>query len=74
MCAKKDFTEAAILLGAAEKGRQNSGGEDMPNFPAEHEEVIFDLQHVFSEQELQELWSKGTSMTRSQVLAYSLEI
>lgn len=74
LCAKKAFTEAAILLGAAEKGRQNSGGEDMPNFPAEHEEVIYDLQHVFSEQELQELWSKGTSMTRSQALAYSLEI
>lgn len=74
LCAKKAFTESAILLGAAEKSRQSSGGEAMPNFPAEHEEVILDLQHVFSEQELQELWSKGKAMTRTQVLAYSLEI
>lgn len=74
VCNKKAFTEAAILLGAAEKGRQNSGGEDIPNFPAEHEKVIVDLKHVFSDQELHQLWSKGATMTRSQALAYSLEI
>ncbi|MGG4147473.1 tetratricopeptide repeat protein [Paenibacillus algorifonticola] len=74
LCAKKAFSEAAILLGAAEKGRQSSGGEAMPNFPAEHAEVILDLEHIFSEQELRILWSKGREMTRAQALAYALEI
>ncbi|WP_338556434.1 tetratricopeptide repeat protein [Paenibacillus sp. KS-LC4] len=72
--AKKAYSEAAILLGAAEKGRQSLGGEAMPNFPAEHAEAIIDLQQVFAGQELHELWSKGREMTRSQALAYSLDI
>ncbi|MBY0013410.1 tetratricopeptide repeat protein [Paenibacillus typhae] len=72
--SKKDYTEAAILLGAAEKGRQRSGAEAKPNFPLEHEEAFLALQHVFTEPKLGELWSKGREMSRFQALAYSLEV
>lgn len=74
LCANNAFFEATILLGAAEKGRQSYTGEATPNFPTEHAEALLNLQRVFTEQELHGWWSKGKEMTRSQALAYALEV
>ncbi|MFC9708990.1 helix-turn-helix domain-containing protein [Paenibacillus sp. NPDC056933] len=74
LCAKDAFSEAALLLGAAEKGRQSLDGESTPNFPAEHQETVLALQHALADQELHEWWNKGRGMSRSQALAYALEI
>ena len=71
--AKKAYPEAAILLSAAEKCRESFGGAAVPNFPVEHNVVLLDLQHVLNEQEMHDIWNKGKSLTKDQILAYSLE-
>ncbi|MNW55688.1 Tetratricopeptide repeat protein [compost metagenome] len=71
--AKKAYPEAVILLSAAEKCRESFGGAAVPNFPVEHNAVLLDLQHVLIEQEIRDIWNKGKSLTKDQILAYSLE-
>ncbi|WP_145407730.1 tetratricopeptide repeat protein [Paenibacillus xylanexedens] len=71
---KNTLLEAIILLGAAEKGRQNLDAENTPNFPVEYEEAILTLQHTVSDQEFREWWTKGRDMSQAQALAYALEI
>lgn len=74
LCANRIYSEAAIILGAAEKGRQSFEGDRNPNFTTEYQETILTLQQTLGEQELQKWWNKGRDMTRSQALAFSLEI
>ncbi|MEC0184671.1 NB-ARC domain-containing protein [Paenibacillus peoriae] len=71
--AKKAYPEAVILLSAAEKCRESFGGAVVPNFPLEHNLVLLDLQQVLNEQEMRDIWNKGKSLTKDQILAYSLE-
>ncbi|MBO3287164.1 NB-ARC domain-containing protein [Paenibacillus sp. FSL M8-0228] len=71
--AKKAYPEAVILLSAAEKCRESFGAAAVPNFPVEHNAVLLDLQHVLIEQEIRDIWNKGKSLTKDQILAYSLE-
>ncbi len=71
--AKKAYPEVVILLSAAEKCRERFGGAAVPNFPVEHSVVLLDLQHVLIEQEMRDIWNKGKSLTKDQILAYSLE-
>ncbi|MBJ8193523.1 hypothetical protein JDS79_43155, partial [Bacillus cereus] len=68
------LTDAAILLGAAEKGRQAYDEGSIPNFPDEHRKSVSAIQQGLQEQEWYRWWNKGKEMTQAQALAYALEI
>lgn len=74
LCAMDRFSEASLLLGAAEKGRQSFDRENVANFPVEHQETLLSLRQAMSDQELHRWWTKGTEMPRTQAIAYALEI
>lgn len=74
LCAQGALTEAAILLGAAEKGRQAYDEGRIPNFPDEHRKSVSAIQQGLQEQEWYRWWNKGKEMTQAQALAYALEI
>jgi predicted ATPase/transcriptional regulator with XRE-family HTH domain len=74
LCAQGALTDAAILLGAAEKGRQAYDEGSIPNFPDEHRKSVSAIQQGLQEQEWYRWWNKGKEMTQAQALAYALEI
>lgn len=73
LCAKKTYSEAAVLWGAAEKCRQYTGTVHRPDFPTEYRTTELKLRTELQEAAFEACRNKGARFTKMQMLAFALE-
>ncbi|WP_028590167.1 helix-turn-helix domain-containing protein [Paenibacillus massiliensis] len=73
LCTQQAYPDTVVLLSAAEKYREASGGSTSPNYPVEYRHAFHMAQNALEEQEWQDIWNKGKSLTKDQIIAFALE-